>query len=137
MTAVSWSAGLLVDERANRERQEALAKIFLGQAGGPLAGLAPLITDFLGVEARPIRYEQVGLRRSVSIPNALNYVVEGFANPRQEGEALHIDDPVHPSNPRLGLARSTGSHLHAFDLNWDDESGRNNGHFAPFSWHSS
>jgi hypothetical protein len=136
MTAVGWSAGLIVDERANPEQREALTKIFRGQAGGPLAGLAPLITDFLGVEARPIHYERTGFRRSVSIPRALEYVIEGFANPLQEGEALHIDDPVHPSNSRLALARSTGAHLHAFGLDWDDVSGRNNGHFAPFAWHS-
>jgi len=27
--------------------------------------------------------------------------------------------------------------MHAFGINWDDTSGKNNGHFAPFSWSSS
>jgi hypothetical protein len=45
-----------------------------------------------------------------------------------------IDNTLHPANPRLALAKSTGSHVHAFGLDWDDTSGRNNGHFAPFSW---
>jgi predicted metal-binding membrane protein len=26
---------------------------------------------------------------------------------------------------------------HAFGINWDDTTGKNNGHFAPFSWGSS
>jgi hypothetical protein len=137
MAAGGWSAGLIVDERANQEQREALTKIFRGQAGGPLAGLAPLITHFLGVEARPIQYERTGFRRSVSIPSTLDYVVEGFANPLKEGEALQIDNPLHPSNSRLAVARSTDAHLHAFGLDWDDVSGRNNGHFAPFAWRSS
>ena len=137
MSTAQWSAGLIVDDRANDAQREVLTKIFSGQAGGPLAGLAPLITNFLGVEARPIHYEKTGLGRSVSIPSALDYAVEGFANPLQEGELLHIDDPLHPANPRLALARSTRSHLHAFGLDWDDESGRNNGHFAAFKWQSS
>jgi len=26
--------------------------------------------------------------------------------------------------------------MHAFGINWDDTSGTNNGHFAPFAWKS-
>jgi hypothetical protein len=136
MSTAPWSAGLILDERANHAQRDAMTQIFSGQAGGPLAGLAPLITTFLGVEARPIRYQMTKSGRSVSIPDAVDYAVEGFAHPFQEGELLHIDDPLHPGNPRPALARSTRSHLHAFGLNWDDESGRNNGHFATFTWQS-
>ena len=134
MSTVNWTVGLIVDGRADPAQQDALTKIFSGQAGGPLAGLAALITNFLGVETRPIRYQKDGKTRSVSIPDALDYAVEGFANPLKEGELLHIDDPIHPANARLALARSTRSHLHAFGLDWDDISGRNNGHFAPYAW---
>jgi hypothetical protein len=28
-------------------------------------------------------------------------------------------------------------HMRAFGIDWDDTSGRNNGHFAPFAWSSS
>jgi hypothetical protein len=66
---------------SNIAHREALTKIFSGQAGGPLAGLAPIITNFLCVETRPIHFEKQGLRRSVSIPSRLDCVVEGFANP--------------------------------------------------------
>jgi hypothetical protein len=41
---------------------------------------------------------------------------------------------MHPANSRLALARATRSHLRAFGIDWDDESGKNNGHFAPFAW---
>jgi hypothetical protein len=132
MTLVDWTVGLIVDARADQAQQEALTKIFGGQAGGPLAGLAPLITTFLGVETRPIDYRKDGLRRSVSIPDAVDYAIEGFAGP--DGAPLAIDDPAHPASPRPALARATHSHLHAFGLDWDDVSGRNNGHFAPFAW---
>jgi hypothetical protein len=137
MTTVGWSVGLLVDERADDAQRDALARIFRGQTGEPLAGLAPLITNFLGVEAGPIHYEKSGLRRAVSIRDRLDDAIEGFANPFKEGEHLQIDDPLHPSNPRLAIARSTRSHLHAFGVDWDDESGRNNGDFAAFKWQAS
>jgi hypothetical protein len=132
MTTVAWTVGLIVDDRADRAQQEALSKIFGGQAGGPLAGLAPLIKNFLGVETRPIHFQKDVLRRSVSIPDAVDFAIEGFAV--RAGEPLAIDDPVHPATPRPALARATHGHLHAFGLDWDDVSGRNNGHFAPFSW---
>jgi hypothetical protein len=134
MTKVDWSVGLIVDERANPAQLDALTKIFSGQAGGPMAGLAPLITNFLGVESRPIQYQKNGITRSVLIPDALDYAVEGFAVVGKEGEYLHLDNTTHPANSSLALARSTRSHLHAFGLDWDDDTGRNNGHFAPFSW---
>jgi hypothetical protein len=134
MITADWTLGLIIDERADAAQQEALTAIFSGRAGGPLGGLAPLITNFVGVESRPIQFRKDGLSRSVTIPDAIDYAVEGFANPMQEGEYLAIDDPSHPASARPALARATRSHLHAFGLDWDDESGRNNGHFAPFAW---
>src|SRR5438067_13720346 len=43
MAKGNWSVGLVVDERAQAQQQQALATIASGQAGGPLANLAPLI----------------------------------------------------------------------------------------------
>jgi hypothetical protein len=51
-----------------------------------------------------------------------------------ESQPMVLDNTMHPANPRLGLAKATGSHLHAFGIDWDDDSGTNNGHLAPFSW---
>jgi hypothetical protein len=134
MITADWSLGLIIDERADLAQQLALTEIFSAQAGGPLGALAPLIKSFLGVETRPIQFRNEGLNWSVSIPDAVDYAIEGFANPLQDGAPLTIDDPAHPGNARPALARGTHGHLRAFGLEWDDESGRNNGHFAPFAW---
>src|SRR5215469_6541312 len=48
MMEVKWKVALYLDERANQSQQDALAQIFSGQAGGHLAGLAPLIGEVLG-----------------------------------------------------------------------------------------
>lgn len=126
--------GLIVDERANAEQREALTQIGSGQGGGPMAALAPLVGKILGVEARPIRFHKEGLVCDVSVPDVLDTAVEGVASPVKEGEPLYIDNTLHPANSRLALAHATRSHLHLFGINWDDTSGKNNGHFAPFSW---
>ncbi|MBI2461078.1 MAG: DUF1326 domain-containing protein [Candidatus Rokubacteria bacterium] len=136
MAEGNWSVGLITDERARAEQQQALTAIASGQAGGPMAAVASLIGRFLGVQAQPIRYQKAGMTRSVSIPEILDQAIEGVApmGSQPPAEPMYLDNTPHPANKRLALARAVRSHLHAFELNWDDASGRNNGHFAPFNW---
>jgi hypothetical protein len=101
-----------------------------------MSALGPLVERVLGVEARPITYKKDGTKRSLSIPGVVEQAVEGVPSPAKPGEPLYVDNTLHPANPRLALARSTGSSLNAFGLRWEDKSGQNNGHFAPFAWKS-
>ena len=130
----NWKVALITDERATPQQREALVAIGSGQAGGPMAGLAPLIGTFLGVEAKPIRFEKKGMSRSVVVPGVLDEAIEGVASVANPDEPLYIDNTLHPANARLALAKAVRSHLHLFGINWDDDSGRNNGHFARFDW---
>ncbi len=125
-----WSVGLIADDKSDSKQQEALTTIVSGQAGGPPANIAPLIGNFLGVEAQPIVFAADG--RSVSAGGLIDQAVE----PRMGlgGEQLHLDNAGHPASNRLGLATATKSHVHAFGIDWDDVSGRNNGHCNPFNW---
>lgn len=136
MAEGNWTVGLILDERADTAQQQAITAIASGQAGGPMAALAPLIGQFMGAETKPIHYQQNGQSRSVTIPGVLDQAVEGVSSPVNPDEALCIDNTLHPANSRLALATATRSHLHAFGLDWDDTSGQNNGHYAPFAWQS-
>ena len=129
----NWSVGLVVDERAQPSQQQALATIVSGQAGGPLANLAPLIGDFRGVETASIEIKGEGMHWSVSIPGLLDQAVDALPGAKQD-EPMYLDNTPHPANAKLGLGKAVRSHLHAFGLDWDDTSGRNNGHVAPFDW---
>ena len=51
-----------------------------------------------------------------------------------DAEPMYVDNTPHPANARLALAKALPSRLHAFGLDWEDDSGRNNGPFAPFDW---
>lgn len=130
----NWEVGLIVDERASADQQNALATIVSGQAGGPMAALAPLIGTFRGVEAKPITFRGEGMRWSVVVPGLLDEAVEGVTGIGGSSEPIYLDNTGHPAADRFALARATHSHLHAFGLSWDDTSGRNNGQFAPFRW---
>ena len=135
MAQGNWTVGLILDERASAEQREALTAIASGQGGGPMAALGPLISRFEGAEAKPIKIEMNGMRRSVSIPGVLDLAVEGITGAKQ-AEPIYLDNVGHPAASRLALAKASRSHMHAFGIDWDDTSGRNNGHFAPFSWKS-
>jgi hypothetical protein len=132
----NWTVGLILDERAAAPQREALTAIASGQSGGPMAALAPLIGRFGGAEVKPIAIRQDGMRRSVMIPGVLDIAVEGIAGANQ-AEPIWLDNVGHPAASRLALAKASRSHMHSFGIDWDDTSGRNNGHFAPFAWSSS
>jgi len=131
----NWTVGLVLDERASKEQREALTTIASGQGGGPMAALGPLIGTFAGAEAKPIKIESSGMRRAVSITGMLDLAVEGIPGANQ-GEPIYLDNVGHPAASRLALAKASRSHMHAFGIDWDETSGRNNGHFAPFAWKS-
>jgi hypothetical protein len=128
------TVGLVIDERASPAQAEAIGAIASGAAGGPMAALAPLVGTIAGIERRPIRFEQDGLRFAVSAGELVDQACAGLPSAVQPGEAIAIDNTAHPVNPRLALARAEHSRFHAFGIDWDDSSGTRNGHFAPFAW---
>ena len=132
----NWTVGLVVDDRATAEQRDAITTIASGQGGGPMAAVGPLVGTFAGVESKPIRIERTGMQRSASIAGLLDIAVEGIAG-ANANEPIYLDNVGHPAATRLALAKASRGHMHAFGINWDDTSGKVNGHFAPFSWSSS
>ncbi len=131
----NWVFGGIVDERADHAQRRALAEIVSGEAGGPPAvKCANLVSDFRGVEFKPIDFTLDGLARSVAIPGILSFEIEGVASRNRSGEPFYIDNTAHPAGRRLALARAKQMHLHGFGLDLDLAGKGNNGHFAPFAW---
>jgi hypothetical protein len=58
MTDGGWKVALYLDDRATAEQFEALGAVFSGNAGGHLAGLAPLIGEVAGVQPATIRFDK-------------------------------------------------------------------------------
>src|SRR5262249_46838718 len=103
---------MIVDDRASAEQQQAIATIASGQAGGPIAGLAPRVGTFLNVEARPITFQSHDGSWSVSVPGRLDEAIEGTAS--LSGKPLYLDNTGHPAADRLKLANAARSHPKAF-----------------------
>ena len=131
----SWVFAGVVDERADDGQRRVLAAIVSGEAGGPPSFIREhLVSDFRGVQFRPIEFNLAGLKRSVAIPDILAFEIEGVTPRNRASEPLYIDNTSHPANRRLALARSKETHVHGFGLDMDIVGNGNNGHFAPFAW---
>ena len=134
----NWSVGLVVDERANAAQRDALATIVSGQAGGPLAAISGLVTKFLGVEPARIRFDDDGRRWSIDAPGLVQMAGEpAMGLDPGATQPIQLRNTGHPAVSNFSLARVAESHVHAFGLDWDDATGRNNGQFAPFAWQGS
>ena len=132
----NWTVGVIIDKRADETQRAALVQIITGEAGGPMALLAPMIGTFAGVEYRAIEIEAEGLRRKVFVPERLTQEAAAFPSPGDPTVPIVVDNTGHPANDRLALAKATETRLHAFGIDWDDDSGSRNGHLAPFDWRS-
>jgi len=58
----TWRQVRIVDAAGTEEQRRVLLAAFRGEYGGPLADLADLVAEELGVETLPIRHEVVGAR---------------------------------------------------------------------------
>ena len=134
MGAGEWFGGMVIDASASDEQAVAVGAIAGGDGGGPLAMLAPLISDFRGVERHAIEFKKNGKTCSVKIDGLLDQEVVGVESMSAEGECVAIDNTGHPANKRLNLASAARNMINAFGIEWQDDSQGNNGHFAPFDW---
>jgi hypothetical protein len=135
MSDGNWIFGVVVDEKANEAQRQALSAIAGGTAGGPPQMIRDnLVSDFRGIEYRPIEFTADGLRRSTKIPGVLAFAIEGVTSRNRSGEPYYIDNTAHPANRRLALARASNLEVQGFGLALGLAGKGNNGHFAPFAW---
>ena len=131
---VKWEVALYVDERANQGQQGALTQIFSGQAGGYLAGFAPLSGEFMGFKAAPIEYRSEGKRRSLRVGDVADAEIEGLQG--QDGGDVTISN--HPFTAVQGfpavVAKSKQMRFNDYDLKW--EVSNKSGFFSPFAYQS-
>ena len=131
MTEGNWRLGIFVDERATDEQFDRLVGVFGGQMGGPMAALAPLISEVLGIEQHPIEFHDSGHKHHLKIGGDIaidveDYVPQGFTEPTQ------LVGVFHPSNTTLTIARPTSSRIKAFKMEFHN-SGKS-AFSAPFRW---
>ncbi|HZD64874.1 MAG TPA: DUF1326 domain-containing protein [Acidimicrobiales bacterium] len=133
MAEGNWRVGLFMDAAASEAQAEALTAVFSGQKGGPMAMLAPLFGEMLGIETVPMDYVDDGRRHRLRAGDAVDIEIEDFVPPQTPGgEASRLTGMFHPANSTLTIAQATTSRVDAFGLSFSNDG--KNGHAAPFSW---
>src|SRR5215472_19125715 len=93
----NWIFAAVVDERAGAAQRQALAAIVSGQAGGPPGFIREnLVSDFRGVEYKPIEFTLDGLNRSTVIPGIATLENEEVTPQSQSEEPMYIEKTSHP-----------------------------------------
>lgn len=132
MTDGNWRLGVFVDEEATDEQLEKLVGVFSGQLGGPMAGLAPLVGEMLGVVRAPIEVHDDGVRHSVRIGDAIDFEVEDIVPFGVEtGEPVRFAGMFHPVASDLTMAEAKRSRINAFGIEYEGKTGLST---SEFSW---
>ena|SRR5262245_38302460 len=130
MTEGNWRLGMFVDADSD-EQVEKITAVFGGQLGGPMAGLAPLIGEMLGVEKAPIEIVEDGLNHSVRIGDAVDFEVKDIVPFGVEtGQPLRLVGMFHPVGSDLTAAEAQRSAIDAFGISYEGKSGLS----SEFSW---
>jgi hypothetical protein len=132
MTEGNWRLGVFIDDQATDEQFGKLVQVFGGQLGGPMAALAPLIGEMLGVERAAIEIGHDGLRHSVRVGDAIDFEVEDIVPFGVEtGRPIRFDGMFHPAGSNLTMAEARRSHIDAFGIRYEGKSGLST---SEFSW---
>lgn len=107
----------MIDEAASGEQAEALGAVFSGSAGGPMAAVAGLIGEQLGVERLPIEFSSDNASHHVKIGDAAHVDGEDVVPFGSEGnEPAKLTDIAHPANSTLNVAKAGSSTINLFGL---------------------
>jgi hypothetical protein len=126
-----WRVGVIIDDKATKEQADKLTGVFAGQMGGPMANIAPLIGEILGIERLPIEYVDDGKRHRIRIGDSVAIEVEDYA--AAEGmETTKLTGVAHPSSSTITIAKPIDSKINAFGMEF--ENAGKSAFSAPFSW---
>ena len=132
MTEGTGASACSSTTRATDEQMDKLVDVFSGQLGGPMAALAPLVGEILGVERAPIEVVHDGLRHSVRIGDAIDFEIEDIVPFGIEtGEPVRFNGMFHPAGSDLTMAEAKRSRINAFGIEYEGKTGLST---SEFSW---
>jgi hypothetical protein len=132
MTEGNWKLGALVDANASEEQADKLVKVFTGQLGGPMEGIAPLVGEVLGVERATIEIDHDGVRHTVRVGDAIDFEIEDIVPFGAEtGQPVRLVGVSHPASSEFNAAEAKRSKISAFGIEYEGRTGIS---ASEFSW---
>ena len=93
----SWKVLVLMDERATLQQASALQAAYTGQLGGPLADLAQLVGEIIGLERVPITHEVRGGEGVLQAGTFVSADMEPYRGP--DGHPTTLRDSIFSTIP--------------------------------------
>lgn len=93
----NWKVAVFVDSKATAEQKEAILAAHTGKLGGPLADLAPLIGEVLGVYDAPISFDIVEGRGTIRIGDAVFAEMQPYTD--SKGRPTTLVDSIFSTIP--------------------------------------
>jgi len=132
MLKTKWDVALYLDERATADQQDALGKIFGGQAGGEPAALGPFVGKVLGARTAKIELEVRGKRRRLRIPHVAEMEIEALQGQGGKDVTLANVPFIAVPDQKVIVAKSKRLSYHDHGFSWDMS--EKNGFYSPFAF---
>ena len=122
----TWKVLLLIDDKATDDQAQAILDAYGGKLGGPLADLAQLVGEVIGVERVPISHEVRGGSGDLNVPGYLSSSMEPYRGP--DGSPTTLRDSIFsniPGSPAyVAKAKFNRVDIPKYGIKWSFE-GRN------------
>jgi hypothetical protein len=128
----NWRAGIVFDADTTDEQMQSLTMVFTGALGGPMAGLAPLIGEFLGTERAEISLESGSEGWRLRIGDGTDLGGSVVHAPDTDDVVTLTAILAHPAGPTLTVTPSPDVRSSLFGIEFAGES--RSGFMAPFAW---
>jgi hypothetical protein len=127
-----WTAGVIMDEKANPGQRDALQTIMTGKAGGPPAMLASLMSKIVGLEFAPISFHYSKEGWGVSIGDKVNVETEAVKDASGNYAQILYAPVIETGSGPISPGKAKSSRIDAFGFKWD-LSGKSSKH-EPVNW---
>ncbi|MCA8869295.1 MAG: DUF1326 domain-containing protein [Rhodobacteraceae bacterium] len=128
----NWKVGLFIDDRASDAAYDALVAIFSGAARGTTGLFQVLVSEVLGHERQPVRYETEGKTRHITVGRKIEGVVYPVAG-KNKDEDIVINNTEYWMGPDITVATASKGKLRAYGRVWDFD-GRS-AEICQIDWH--
>jgi hypothetical protein len=119
--AGNWKVAAHVDNKATPQQKEAILAAHTGKLGGPLADLAPLVGEIVGVYDVPIDFNVVGGKGTVTIGDVVSAEMKPYTD--TQGRPTKLVDTIFSTIPGsaayVGKAMNFRIKMPALDMDFE------------------
>ena len=115
----NWKAAAFIDERASDAAYDGLVAIFSGAARGTTGLFKMLVSEFLGAERAPVKFETKGDKRCLTVGKKIQGEIVPVTG--NGGKETMIRNTDYWMGPNITVAQATKARVRAHGRVWDFE----------------